>query len=226
MTHALDRPIWSALTSRHANLAQGGHLAKRYPASIVPFMASRDESAECLQALADLVGADESLVMLQVPDIILPAGLAQVSVAAGVQMQCRRPLRGVVDDRILPLAPTDAQEMLALAELTRPGPFSLQALTLGEFWGVKIEGRLVAMAGERMRQPGYTEVSGVCAHPDVRGQGLGNLLSSFVAARIHARGEVPYLHAYATNTVAIALYESIGFELRANVNVAVAKRAS
>jgi predicted GNAT family acetyltransferase len=226
MTHALDRPIWSALASRQADLAQGSHLAKRYPASIVPFMASRDESAECLQALADLVGADENLVMLQVPDIVLPAGLAQVSVAAGVQMLCTRPLSSMADDRIQRLTSADAREMLVLAELTRPGPFSLQALTLGEFWGVKIEGRLVAMAGERMRQPGYTEVSGVCAHPDVRGQGLGKLLSSFVAARIQARGEVPYLHAYATNTVAIALYESIGFELRANVNVAVAKRAS
>jgi predicted GNAT family acetyltransferase len=226
MSHLLDRPVWSALTSRQAGLAQGGQLAKRYPASIVPFVASRDESAECLQALAVLVGPDESLVMLQVPDIVLPSGIAQVSAAAGVQMLCRRPLRSVVDDRIQQLTPADAREMLALAELTRPGPFSLQALTLGDFWGVKVGGRLVAMAGERMRQLGYTEVSGVCAHPDARGQGLGKLLSSFVAARIHARGEVPYLHAYATNTTAIALYESIGFELRSSVNVAVVRRAA
>jgi predicted GNAT family acetyltransferase len=226
MTHVLDRPVWSALTTSHAGLAQGRHQAKRYPAPIVPFIASRDESAECLRALAALVGQDENLVMLQVPDIVLPPGLAQVSVAAGVQMLCTRALRGVVDDRIRQLTAADAREMLALAELTRPGPFSLQALSLGDFWGVKVDGRLVAMAGERMRQPGYTEVSGVCAHPDVRGQGLGKLLSSFVAARIHVRGEVPYLHAYATNTIAIALYESIGFELRANVNVAVVERAT
>lgn len=226
MTHVLDRPVWNALTTSHADLAQGGHLAKRYPTAIVPFIASPDESAECLRALAALVGGDENLVMLQVPDIVLPAGLAQVSVATGVQMLCPRSLRQMVDNRIQPLAPPDAGEMLAPAELTRPGPFSLQALTLCEFWGVKAGGRLVAMAGERMRQPGYTEVSGVCAHPDVRGQGLGKLLSSFVAGRIQARGEVPYLHAYATNATAIALYQSIGFELRSSVNVAVVRRAA
>jgi predicted GNAT family acetyltransferase len=84
----------------------------------------------------------------------------------------------------------------------------------------------VAMAGERMKQPGYAELSGVCSHPDVRGQGLGRLLSSFVTAQILARGETPYLHAYATNTVAIELYKTIGFEIRARLNVAVVRRAT
>jgi predicted GNAT family acetyltransferase len=98
-------------------------------------------------------------------------------------------------------------------------------LSLGEFWGVKIEGRLVAMAGERMKQPGYTELSGVCSHPEFRGGGLGRLLSLFVANQIMARGEIPYLHAYATNAAAIKLYESIGFRLRSAMNVAVVQRA-
>src|SRR5439155_11747057 len=90
---------------------------------------------------------------------------------------------------------------------------------------VKLGGRLVAMAGERMKQPGYTELSGVCAHPDVQGKGFGKLLSSFVATQILARGEVPYLHAYATNRVAIELYKSIGFAVRAHLSVAVVRRA-
>ncbi|TGP83828.1 GNAT family N-acetyltransferase, partial [Mesorhizobium sp. M8A.F.Ca.ET.218.01.1.1] len=94
--------------------------------------------------------------------------------------------------------------------LTKPGPFTLEALSLGEFWGVKIDGRLAAMAGERMKQPGYSELSGVCSHPDFRGGGLARLLSLFVANRIVARGEVPYLHAFANNAAAIRLYESIG----------------
>jgi predicted GNAT family acetyltransferase len=99
-------------------------------------------------------------------------------------------------------------------------------LSLGAFWGVKVEGRLVAMAGERMKQPGYTELSGVCAHPEFRGTGLGRLLSVFVANQIFARGEIPYLHAFSTNAGAIRLYESIGFSLRTPINVAVVQRAA
>ena len=134
-------------------------------------------------------------------------------------------LAAVTDERVQQLTQDDADEMLALASLTKPGPFTLKALSLGEFWGVKINGRLAAMAGERMKQPGYSELSGVCSHPDFRGGGLGRLLSVFVANRIFARGEVPYLHAYASNANAVRLYRSIGFRLSAEMNVAVVQRA-
>jgi predicted GNAT family acetyltransferase len=122
--------------------------------------------------------------------------------------------------------PDDAAEMLALAELTRPGPFTLRAQALGTFWGVKSDGRLIAMAGERLKQLGFTELSGVCTHPEFRGRGLGRTLSVFVANQIAARGEVPYLHSYATNADAISLYESIGFRIRTTLNVAIVKRTA
>ena len=111
--------------------------------------------------------------------------------------------------------------MFELATLTRPGPFSLRAQALGAFFGVKENGRLVAMAGERFKQDGFSEISGVCTHPDFRRRGLSRLLSRFVAHRILKRGETPYLHAFATNAAAIGLYKSIGFELRTMMNVAV-----
>jgi predicted GNAT family acetyltransferase len=225
MPHLLDRPIWSALTTRQAELALGDERARRYPASIVSFVSSRDESAASLDALAELVRPDESVIIVQVDDVVLPASLSAVSTAAGVQMLLTKAPEKVADDRVQRLTTADAAEMLALADLTRPGPFSLRALRLGDFWGVRRDGRLMAMAGERMKQPGYTELSGVCSHPNVQGQGLGRLLSSFVTAQILARGDQPYLHAYATNTVAIELYKSIGFEIRTYVNVAVVRRA-
>jgi predicted GNAT family acetyltransferase len=131
----------------------------------------------------------------------------------------------VTDERIEQLSQADAPDMLELATLTNPGPFSLRALELGDFWGIKMNGRLVAMAGERMKQPGYTELSGVCTHPDMRGKGLGRLLSLYVADKIVARGDQPYLHAYETNKAAITLYESIGFSLRSGINVAVICRS-
>ena len=222
--HPLDRPVWSALTTRHARHSQGDAMARRYVPSIRPFIAARDDSPESLQALAHLVQAGESLVLLQADEIILPPGVAVVATAAAVQMIAERPSVIERDSRIEQLQEADAPAMLALAELTKPGPFSQRALELGEFWGLKENGTLVAMAGERLKQQGFTELSGVCCHPDVRGRGYARLLSMFVAGRILRRGETPYLHAYTTNEAAIALYQSIGFALRSAMNVAVVER--
>jgi len=226
MTHVLDKPAWSALTSRHADLAEGGSLARRYQPSIVPFAAMLDNAPQSLQALAALVSAGDSIVMLQADEIALPVGFTVLSSAAGVQMVADGPHQRVCDERVQPLTASDAAAMLALATLTKPGPFSLRARELGDFWGVKVEGRLVAMAGERMKLPGYTELSGVCTHPDARGRGFGRLLSQVVAGQITARGQVPFLHAYAANAAAIALYESIGFRVRIGMNVAFARHGA
>lgn len=224
MKHVLDRPVWSALATRHAAFAQGDALAKRYDASIAPFAAVECDEAESLHALEKLAAPGESLFMIQTGAIVLPAGLSAVSTATGVQMVAGKAPPQVSDARVRRLTENDAAEMLALASLTKPGPFTLRAQSLGAFWGVQIDGRLAAMAGERMKQPGYAEISGVCTHPDFRGLGLGRLLSLHVANLIVARGEIPYLHAYAANAAAISLYESIGFSLRSTVNAAVVQR--
>jgi predicted GNAT family acetyltransferase len=226
MRHILDRPIWSALETRHAALSEGGTLAKRYVPSISAFAATGDDTAESLEALRQLATRGEKLLLVQASDIVLPQGLTIVSTASLVQMTAEQHLPEISEPRIQPLREADAEEMLALATLTKPGPFSLRALSFGDFWGVKINGRLVAMAGERMKQPGFTELSGVCTDPDYRGKGLGRLLSRFVAGRIFARGDQPYLHAYATNPVAIALYETIGFKLRSPMNAAMVAAAA
>ncbi|TPN75433.1 GNAT family N-acetyltransferase [Mesorhizobium sp. CU2] len=225
MKHMLDRPVWSALETRQRAFAEGGDLARRFRPSIIPFAATAVDDAENLHALGSLIPAGESAILAQADAIVLPPALVATMTADAVQMIAERPLQAVSDPRIEQLTRQDAAEMLALASLTRPGPFTLEALSLGDFWGVKIDGRLAAMAGERMKQPGYTELSGVCSHPDFRGGGLARLLSLFVANRIMARGEVPYLHAYASNAAAIKLYESIGFRLRSAMNIAVVQRA-
>lgn len=223
MSHPLDRPVWTALTSRHAGLAEGGALARRYPPSIAPFAAAGDDGAESLAALGELAASGETLLLAQADDVVLPAGFAPVSTAHAVQMIAEAMPAAPPDPRIERLTEADAAEMLALASLTRPGPFSLRALALGDFWGIRIDGRLAAMAGERMKQPGFTELSGVCSHPEMRGRGLGRLLSVHVTAQIFGRGDRPYLHAYAGNA-AIGLYESIGFRVRTTMNVIAARR--
>jgi len=221
MKRVLDRPVWSALTTRHATLAEGGILARRYPPSVIPFAAARDGSEESLRALAALPRPGEEMMVVEADSIVLPAGLVAVVAAPVVQMilTCTPPR--VTDERIERLTETDAAEMLALATLTRPGPFTLGAQALGAFFGVRIDGRLAAMAGVRMRQEGHVEISGVCSHPDFRGRGLAQLLSVFMTHRLLDEGETPYLHTYATNAAAIRLYESIGFEIRTTLNVAM-----
>jgi GNAT superfamily N-acetyltransferase len=221
MKHVLDRPVWSALITRQASLSEGGDHARRYDPSIVPFGAARDDGDAALSALGELVRPDAGVVLLQSDPAVLPAGCDAEFTAEGVQMVLRRPPPKAIDDRIERLTEADAEAMLSLATLTKPGPFTLRAQALGEFYGVKVDGRLVAMAGERMKLDGFTEVSGVSVHPDFQGQGLGRLLSVFVTHRVLEHGETPFLHAFASNGVARALYGSIGFELRTMMNVAV-----
>lgn len=223
--HPLDRPVWHSLSTHLEALSIGGPLARRFQRDINLFASARDDSPEALAALAGLVQPGEQVYLLQVPAIVVPPGCVPVKQAMGVQMVATRSLRdeGPFDD-IVALGDTDAPEMLALARLTEPGPFLERTHTMGRFVGVRIDGRLAAMAGERMHLPGHTEVSGVCTHPDFRGRGLARRLSAAVAVAIEARGERPFLHAWRSNQAAITLYESLGFALRTDVNVTVLAR--
>lgn len=229
--HLLDRPVWASLSTLLMPLSEGDALARRFDREVNLFASARDDrDPAALAALAGLVRPGERVFVLQVPELAVPPGLVAVKRALGVQMVATRPLgaeAGGLPEAIERLGDSDAAEMLALAQLTEPGPFLARTHTMGAFIGVRArgaQGPLAAMAGERFRLPGYTEVSGVCTHPDHRGRGLARQLSAAVAAGIQARGDQPFLHAWKTNTAAIALYESLGFVLRAEVNVAVLQR--
>ena len=223
-THQLDRPVWASLTYA-PHLAEGSDLAKRFRRDVNVFASACDDESASLAALRGLVPAGESVFVLQVPTIRVPQGLVVARATKGVQMLATRPIAPLTGDgAVVVLGDADAPEMLALAQLTEPGPFLARTHTMGCFVGVRINGRLAAMAGERLRFPGCTEVSGVCTHPDFRGQGLAIRLSSIIANGIQQRGEQPFLHAWATNRAAIALYERLGFKLRTEVRVAVLER--
>ena len=224
MSHVLDRPVWHALTSRQAHLAEGGPLALRYPPSIVPFAAARDESDEAIAALGALAAPGETMALFEPGDIVVPPGFTTVVAAPIVQMMLVREPTEMPDARIEALGPGDAAAMVELATVAKPGPFTLRAQALGPFFGIRIDGRLAAMAGERMKQEGFEEVSGICSHPDFRGMGLARIVTVFVTRRTLARGVTPHLHAFESNTPAIRLYESIGFAVRRVLNVAIIRR--
>ena len=222
---ALDRPVWASLSTSHAGLSTGNSLARRYARRVNLFASAHDDSVPALAALADLVHPGEQVFVLQVAEIVVPPALVAVKQAQGVQMLATRGAPAAEGQGVIvQLTDADVPEMLALARLTEPGPFLTRTHTMGAFIGFRIGGRLAAMAGERFRFPGYTEVSGVCTHPEFRGRGLARRLSAAVAAAIEARGERPFLHAWKANRPAITLYESLGFEIRNEVNVAVLER--
>lgn len=226
--NGLDRPVWASLTTTHARLSVGDDMARRYELEVNRFASARDDSDAALRALASLVSGSDQVFVLQAPPIQVPAGLTAIKLAKGVQMVAHDPVAPPPEGskNIVALGEPDAAEMLALATLTEPGPFLRQTHRMGNFFGIRVDGRLAAMAGERFRFPGYTEVSGVCTHPDFRGHGFAKRLSRHVAAAISARGETAFLHAWKSNVAAIALYESLGFRWRCDVNVAVLERRS
>lgn len=224
--HPLDRPVWSSLTHAPDDLALGDDLARRYVSDVNLFASPRDDGEEALTHLTDLVAPGQQIYLLQAPPIVLPPGLTALKHAWGVQMVANEALAPEPEtDDMLPLGDADAEEMLALAHLTRPGPFLARTHRMGRFVGIRIDGRLAAMAGERMRFPGWTELSGVCVHPDFRGRGLARRLSRYVAARIADGGDTAFLHSWRDNTAAIHLYEELGFTWRTDVHVIVASRS-
>lgn len=219
MSHPLDRAVWSALTTRQSDFALGDARAWRLAPDYGLFAAAADASDASLKALADLVRAHGPVALFEADP---PSALPGVTATPGdpvSQMVAEAPVFADPAFEVTALGDADAAEMLELATLTEPGPFFRLTHRLGDFLGVRIDGRLAAMAGERLRLPGYTEVSAVCVHPDFRGRGYAVGLMSRVTGAITARGETPFLHVYDHNTAAIGLYEALGWRRRRSVGV-------
>jgi ribosomal protein S18 acetylase RimI-like enzyme len=222
--HTLDRPIWIALTTRQDRLAEINGPARRYPSDIAPFADMEDFSARSFAALYELLRAGEPAVLFTPEPIRAPAPFETVMAATGDQMiGAPVEFHGTVPE-IIRLDDHDAPEMRALVELTRPGPFGPRTHQLGRFFGIRIDGRLAAITGERMTPGPYTEMTAVCVHPDFRGRGLGQALLAHVSRQIVARGEIPFLHVFSDNASAIALYKRQGMTLRRRLHVTVLGR--
>ena len=222
--HPLDRPIWSALTTRQQALAEGGGDARRFPVEIAPFADMVDMSAQSFAALGRLLSGPEIAVLFTPDPVIAPPDFKVLLADTGEQMIGTPIDSSLAGVEIVRLGAADVPAMLALTELTKPGPFSARTHELGTFLGIRVDGELVAMTGERMKPGNYTEMTAVCVHPDHRGRGYAQALLSAVARQIVARGEIPFLHVFTSNVSAIALYRRQGMEIRRRLHVTVLQK--
>ena len=222
--HPLDNVIWNALTTSQAEWSRGSGPARRFRPEVARFAGMPAVCDAALRALAADMAPDEVVAVSDARDFDPGAAFEVVDRKNLVQMI--GPLADAAIDarRFTPLGVADVPRMTALVQLTEPGPWYERTPELGRFLGFEAEGRLVAMAGERMRVPGFTEISAVCCHPDWRGQGLPAALMREVARAIAGRGETPFLHVLAENAPALGLYQKLGLRRRLETRLTLLRR--
>jgi GNAT superfamily N-acetyltransferase len=223
MTDLLDRPVWNALATEQAHLAAVTGAAVRIDPGYGPFAAARDDSAEAQAALAaTLNGPDDRIGVVEREAWPVPPGTRVLGGGDLAQMVWDAAAPGEPDDpRIELLRKRDAAQMAALAHATEPGPWGPKTHLYGDYFGIRVGRKLASMAGERLRLPGLAELSGVSTWPEFRGQGLAAALVRHVVRGFLARGHTPFLHCYAANAGAIALYEKLGFRTRARMSFTI-----
>jgi len=223
VSEPLDRPVWNALTTEQAHLAVVTGAAVRMDPGYGPFAAARDTSDEAMAALAaTLRGPDDRIGVVEREAWAAPEGTKVLGGGDLMQMVFEGPPPEAPDDpRIKRLGERDAKAMAALAHATEPGPWGSKTHRYGDYYGIRVGRKLAAMAGERMRLPGMAELSGVSTWPEFRGQGLASALVRRVVRGFLDRSDTPFLHCYAANAGAIALYETLGFRTRARMSFTI-----
>jgi len=215
--HALDRPIWTALTTKQRHLGLGDTLARRFHPDVAPFAAIAADTPDAWRALHALLQPNEQVAILSsdAPASIDIDSLQAKRVGTIHQMIATQPFTHSTDDSdVMHLGSADVDDMLALVQRTRPGPFGKRTHEMGRYIGIREHGKLIAMAGERMCIDGYVEISAVCVDERCRGRGLSGRLMNILRREIGLRGATPFLHVFSHNESAIGVYERLGFELR------------
>lgn len=223
MSHALDNPVWESLISRHAALARRAGNAARYPSDTAPFVAVGVADRSAAAQLASLVEVGEQVLFVGVTPP-LDAGWTIEPEVLIAQMTCDARLPVTDGPPIVELLPDKVDDMLALTALVYPFYFRPRTVTMGRYFGIYDGGTLAAMAGERMRFDGHQEISAVCTHPDYTGRGHAQRLVATLTNDILDGGRVPFLHVAHQNVRAKALYERLGYTMRADIPLVAVRR--
>jgi ribosomal protein S18 acetylase RimI-like enzyme len=229
--HPLDNIIWQALTTRQREFAESCGQARRFIPEVTSLGAFREPTPEGYESLAELLGTRATIALFLDSPYQPRADWELAAAAPLLQMVCEN---GNVpptdqadpDSEIVELGPADSAAMIELTALTKPGPFGKRTHELGTYLGIRRDGKLVAMSGERMKVPGWTEVSAVCTHPEHTGHGYARILMTEVMRRIRTRDETPFLHVREENVRAIELYKRLGFSSRVRLHLAVLRKVA
>jgi GNAT superfamily N-acetyltransferase len=214
----LDNPVWNALTTTHQEFAIGTTVAKRYPANVLPFVSFDPTAVNPLASLKDVMDMTEVVCIVgDLPE--LPVSWTILNELVCNQMVCTG-LKEVKVDQSIKLSRLGQEEEIELFELInsiQPGFYKPRTASVGNYFGIRVYGKLVAMAGERLKITGMTEVSAVCTHPDFTGKGFAAQLVSTVCKHTIEEGNIPFLHVLSSNLRAIQLYERLGFVTRRSI---------
>ncbi|MBV8253088.1 MAG: GNAT family N-acetyltransferase [Chitinophaga sp.] len=211
----LDNPVWHSLQTIQRYFAHGTENVQRYAADVLPFMGYDPEKFTGLEEIAPWISpAGEALFIVgELP--VLPEKWDVINELVCSQMVCEtKPEEIPHNEEIILLTEADREEMVNFVNEGQPGYFLAQTPSLGDYYGIRKHGKLVALAGQRMRMPGLTEVSAVVTHKDHRGKGYAGILTRHVAREIFEAGDIPFLHVLHNNQTAISIYERIGFAVR------------
>ena len=225
MHSPLENPVWQALVSRQQHLNAGGDIIKFFPSDISPFAGLEYWDRRDLIALEELLPAGRSFSIMLSKEVSIPASFDIIFSCMLYQMVCEKPLAPLTSDTsIIVLDATQVPSMLELTALTKPGPFFENTIAFGTYYGIFEKGKLAAMAGERLKLNGYTEVSAICTHPSAAGKGYASKLTTHVARQIQEEGNTPFLHVKQDNKRAIEVYKRIGFDVVSDVYFAVFRK--
>jgi len=226
MSHPLDNPAWHALIGPQRQSGHVGRLSGRYHPSLSPIAAVAEESDAALSELASLVTPGQVIaVICERP--LSEQDWQSLAVIQLTQWLHEGDLAPASDPEIRVLGAADGPAMVELARLTDPGPFESETWRFGTYLGIRDGDVLVAMAGERMRLPGFAEVSAVATRPGYEGRGYAYRLVHALVARQAAAGERSFLHVRTgspSERAATRVYSKLGYRLRHRAAFRIAQR--
>jgi len=214
--HLLDNVIWQALSTKQSHLAVSNGSAKKFASEVSLLGGFSGTHSDGFDSLLELVSPGEQVGLFLTEPMQSVPGWAVINCVPLMEMVEgeQSTVQPESDASVIELGEEDVPEMIALARLTKPGPFHTRTREMGSYIGIREHGELVAMAGERLRVPGYTEISAVCTHPQHLGRGFATALMNLLRQQIHQRSERAFLHVRADNRRAVELYEHLGFSQR------------
>jgi ribosomal protein S18 acetylase RimI-like enzyme len=224
--NTLANPVWQALNTVQQHMNAGNEQLAYFAPEVAPFVGMPEWTEPSLQLFESTLPTARRFSLMQEESVTIPTSMLVHFAAPLYQMICVDFQPAFQGHTLVPLTEEHLPQMLELTALTKPGPFFAQTIQFGGYVGVFDGDQLIAMGGERLKVPGYTEVSAICTHPDYRGRQLARHILSHVSQQIIHRGEVPFLHSLTTNEPALKVYQQLGYRPNRHIYYAIVEKQS